>query len=224
MNKHRHRHRHRHRHGHKHGHKHDHEHSHKHDHEHSHKNDNFEIVYKDCGTGRTKVSVVKRKSDKKLLIWKRARYHGSRSRDFYKSDIEKSKMWRKFGISRVKVCAHPDKKSALKTYIKGYTLGQILKKNPIFFSGNETKCRKALIELIKLLIDSKHYIHDIKGANLVFDGDRWQVIDSGKAYKQKNRSETAKEYRKNLEEKWSRSLSSHDEIYHLKLFLDKYCQ
>ena len=197
---------------------------HKHIHKHSHKDDSFEIVYKDCGTGRTKVSVVKRKSDGRLLIWKRARYNGSRTKDFYISDIEKSKMWRKFGISRVKVCAHPDNKSALKTYIKGHTLRQILKKNPVFFSGNETKCRKALIEFLKLLIDSEHYIHDLKGANLVFDGDRWQVIDSGKAYKQKNRSETAREYRKNLEEKWSRSLGSHNEIYNLKSFLGKHCR
>ncbi len=203
-------------------HKHDHEHS--HNSEHRHKYNNFKIVYKDCGTGRTKVSVVKRKSDGKLLIWKRARSNGSKSQNFYKEDIEKSKIWRKFGISQVKACIHPDKKSVLRTYIKGPTLSQVLKKNRKFFSGDETKYRKSLIKFVKLLVDSEHYIHDMKGANLVFDGDKWQVIDSGKAYKHKNRSKTQQEYRKNLIEKWSRGIHSRDEINHLKLFLDKYCK
>lgn len=201
-----------------------HKHGQKHDSKHRHKHNSLKIVYKDCGTGRTKVSVVKRKSDGKLLIWKRSRYNGSKSPNFYKNDIKKSKIWRKFGISRVKACLHSDKKSVLRTYIKGPTLRQVLKKNSEFFSGEETKHRKALVKLVKLLIDSGHYIHDMKGANLVFDGDKWQVIDSGKAYKQKNRSETVREYKKNLIEKWSKSLHSYNEIYYLKLFLDKHCQ
>lgn len=198
-------------------------HKHKHSNKNRRKHDSFKIVYKDCGTGRTKVSVVKRKSDGKLLIWKRARYRGSKSQNFYKNDIKKSKIWRKFGISRVKAWLHPNKKSVLRTYIKGPTLHQVLKENHKFFSGDETKQRKALAEFIKLLIDSEHYIHDLKGANLVFEENRWHVIDSGNAYKQKNRSRTAQEYRKNLMEKWSRSVRSNEELNYLKSFLDKYC-
>jgi hypothetical protein len=205
--------RHKHRHSHKHGHK----------RKHGHKHDSFKIIYKDCGTGRTKVSIVKRKSDGRLLIWKRARSEGSRSKNFYKNDIKKSKLWRKFGISTVKACVHPDKKSVLRTYIKGSTLTQVLKKNPEFFSGSETEYRNALIGFIKLLIDSGHYIHDMKGANIVFGEGRWQVIDSGKADEQKNRSDVVHEYRENLMEKWSRSLHSENEVHYLELFLDKYC-
>lgn len=204
-------------------HKHRHSHKHSHEHKHSSKHGSFKIVYKDCGTGRTKVSLVKRKSDGRLLIWKRARSKGSRSKNFYKNDIKKSKLWRKFGISTVRACVHPDKKSVLRTYIEGPTLGQVLKRNPEFFSGSETDYRKALIEFVKLLIDSGYYFHDMKGANIIFDGDRWQVIDSGKAYEHENRSDTAHEYRENLMEKWSRSLRSKNEINCLESFLDKYC-
>lgn len=189
-----------------------------------HKHNKFEIVYKDCGTRRTKVSLVKRKSDGKLLIWKRARSRGSRSQNFYKNDIKKTKIWRKFGISRVKACVHPDKKSVLRTYIKGPTLHQVLKENREFFSGEETKQRKALVKFIKLLIDSQHYIHDMKGANIVFEDDKWHVIDSGKAYKHKTLSKTKGEYRKNLIDKWSRSVRSNEELNYLKSFIDKYCK
>jgi tRNA A-37 threonylcarbamoyl transferase component Bud32 len=200
-----------------------HKHSHKHGRKRVHKSEGFKIIYKDCGTGRTKVSVVKRKSDGKLLIWKRARSEGTRNNNFYKNDIKKSKLWRKFGISTVRACVHPDKKSILRTYIKGHTLRQILKNNPEFFSGRETKYRKALKGFIKLLINSKHYIHDMKGANIVFSDGKWQVIDSGKAYKHKNRSDVVHEYRENLMEKWSRSIHSRNEIHYLGSFLDKYC-
>ena len=156
----------------KHHHRHENKHENKHESKHENKHDRFKIIYKDCGTGRSKVSLVKRKSDGELLIWKRSRHSHNRRQESYRREIKKSKLWRKFGVSKVKVCWHPDQRSLLKTYIKGKTLKQILKDNPEFFSKT-SKHVKALIKFLGLLIDSKHYIHDLKGANLVFDGNRW---------------------------------------------------
>lgn len=186
--------------------------------------EHFKIIHKDCGTGRSKVSLVKRESDGKLLIWKRARSHSPRRLESYRKEIDKSKYWRKFGISKVKVCWHPDKQSILKTYIKGKTLKQLLKKKHRFFSKTESKPVKALIRFLELLVDSKYYIHDLKGTNIVFDGDRWHVVDSGQAYSKNTRSATRREYRKNLLEKWSRELDSKNEVKILKSFLKKYCR
>ena len=187
-----------------------------------HSKDKFKVIHKKCGHGHAKVSLVKRKSDGKLLIWKRPKSHSQRHYESLRKQIKKSKYWRKFGISKVKVYWHPDKQSLLKTYIRGKTLTQILKKNPEFFSEKENKPVKALIKFLGLLIDSKHYFHDLKGSNLVFDGNRWQVIDSGPANDKKTQSATSQEYRKNLLEKWSRRLRS-KEINSLKSFLEKYC-
>lgn len=190
----------------------------------NHQEDSFKMIYKNCGHGGSgKISVVKRKSDGKLFIWKRPKSSSPRYQVSYQKEIKKIKLWKKFGVSKVKVNWHPDNKSLIKTYIKGPTLKQVLKQNPRFFSEIENESRKALIEFIELLIDSKYYIHDLKGANLIFDGNRWHIIDSGPAYKRKSRSAIRHEYKKNLFEKWSRGLRSKEDTKSLKLFLDKYC-
>ena len=190
---------------------------------HRHRYDRFKMVHKNCGHGAGgKVSVVKRKSDGKLLIWKRPKSHSLRYQESYRKEIKKIKLWRKFGLTKVKVCWHPDKRSLLKTYVKGPTLRQMLKKNPSFFSGTaENRPRNALIKFVGLLVDSDHYIHDMKGSNIIFDGKRWQAIDGGKSNKT-NHSSVRKEYRKNLLEKWSRRLGSKREINALESFLEKY--
>lgn len=181
----------------------------------------FKIIYKDCGTGRSKVSIVKRKSDGELLIWKRARHYSPRHVESYRKEIKKSKYWRKFGLSEVKIHWHPDKVSILKTYIKGKTLKQVLENDHHFFSEADSKQAKALIKFIDLLVDSGYYIHDMKGSNIVFNGKKWNIIDGGILDKE-SRSSVRKDYRKYLFEKWSRDLDSKKEINALELFLKKY--
>lgn len=188
-------------------------------HHHKHK---YKVIHKDCGHGaRSKVSVVKRKSDGKLFIWKRPKSH-NRQESFLK-ELEKVKQWRKFGISKVKARWHPDRLSLLKTYIKGPSLKQVLRKNPEFFSREQGKYFEALKKFVGLLVDSNTYIHDLKGSNLFFDGKNWNVVDTGPIRKIPTRSETIREYRKHLLEKWSKSLYSKEEIKSLVSFLEKYC-
>lgn len=184
-----------------------------------HKHEKFTIIHKDCGHGaRSKVSIVKRESDRKLFIWKQPLlddewHHGS-----LKKEIKYAKYWRKFGVGDVEACWHYDGRSLLKTYIKGDTLDQILKKNPGLFSGKSRPLR-ALRDLIGFLIDSKHYVSDLNGENLIFDGKRWHVIDSGSIYDRDSRSKVKQEYKESLLRRWSKGLSE-QEINSLKLFLD----
>ena len=185
-----------------------------------HNKRSFKIIHKDCGHGaRSKVSIVKRKSDGKLLIWKQPLLDDNWHHESLRKEIKYSKFWRRFGVSKVKVCWHHDGRSLLKTYIKGITLGQILKENPEFFSK---KCRrlKALREFLGYLIGSKHYIYDLIADNLVFDGKRWNIIDSGSARYRGSRSAVKREYKEELLISWSRELSSEQEINALKAFLD----
>jgi tRNA A-37 threonylcarbamoyl transferase component Bud32 len=188
-----------------------------------HKHDHFKIVHKDYGHGaRSKVSIVKRKSknsDGKLLIWKQPLFDDRWHHESLRKEIKRAKLWRKFGVSRVRVCWHPDERSLLKTYIKGETLEQILKKSPGFFS-RKSRHLKALREFIGFLIDSKHYIYDLIGENLVFDGKRWNIIDSGSVRSRNTRSETKQEYKQEFLKSWSKGFSSQEEINSLESFLD----
>lgn len=188
------------------------------------KEEHFKIIHKDCGHGvHGVISVVERKSDGKLIIWKRPRSNSYRHQESFRQEIRKSKLWRKFGISRVKVCWHPDKVSLLKTYIKGKTLKQILKDDPHFFSRTKRRSVEALGKLVELLIESKHYIQDVNRQNLIFDGKKWHVIDSSVIYAKTNRSDTRQKYKKAFLKSWSKSLDSKKEIHALKSFIGKYC-
>lgn len=184
-----------------------------------HKHDQFIIVHKDFGHGaRSKVSIIKRKSDGKLFIWKQPLLDDEWHHESLKKEIKYAKYWREFGVGDIKVYWCRDGRSLLKTYIGGDTLDQILEKNPRFFS-EKSRPLKALRELIGFLINSKHYISDLNGENLIFDGKRWHIIDSGSIYDRDSRSKVKKEYKESFLRRWSIKLSE-QEINSLKLFLD----
>lgn len=195
---------------------------HKHNH---HKNENLDMVNENCGHGmHAKISIVKRESDGKEIIWKRPISKNPEHRKALSKEIKRSKYWRKFGISKVKVCWHPDQISLLKTYIKGKTLTQILEKDRSFFSKTKSRPVKALGEFIILLIDSRHYIQNLSCENLVYDGKRWHVVDSSNIHKRDSHSKIKREYRRKFFGIWSKRLHNNDEIHYLESFLKKYCR
>lgn len=131
-----------------------------------------------------------------------------------KRQLKRIKFWRKYGLSKVKAIRYHD--GILKTYIEGETLSKIIGDDKHFFSENSNEL-KALKKFVRLLIESKHFIHDMKGANIVLNNNMFQIIDSGPIYKRKH---VKKEYRKILYIKWSKLLKSNNERRHLKKFLN----
>lgn len=185
-----------------------------------HKHEHYKIIHKDCGHGaRSKVSIVERESDGKLLIWKQPLFDDKWHHESLRKEIKKAKLWRKFGISKVKASWHPDGRSLLKTYIKGDTLDEILKKTPGFFV-KKSRPLEALREFVGLLIDSKYFVKDLIGENLVFDGKKWHVVDSGSVHDRENRSEAKQEYKKEFLKSWSKGFSSQEEVRYLESFLN----
>lgn len=73
--------------------------------------------------------------------------------------------------------------------------------------------------LIERLIESKHYINNLSCENLVFDGNRWHVVDSSEI-KEISHSKINQKYERNLLEIWSRGLRSDDKKDSLKSFLE----
>jgi hypothetical protein len=193
-------------------------------HNHHHQNERLDIVSENCGHGmHAKISIVKRESDGKEIIWKRPISDNPEHRKALRKEIKRSKYWRKFGVSKVKVCLHSDKISLLKTYIKGKTLTQTLEKDHHFFSKTKSRSVSALGEFIRLLIDSRHYIQNLSCENLVFDGKKWHVVDSSNILERDSHSKIKREYKKKFFGIWSKRLHSNDEINSLKSFLKKYC-
>jgi len=187
--------------------------------------EHFKVVNKDCAHGvHGMISVVKRGSDGKKIIWKRPRSSNQRHQESFRQEIKKSKLWRKFGVSKVRACWHPDRKSLLKTLVPGHTLKQILRKNPRLFSKPNSRAVKALGKFVVTIIDCRHYIADVNRQNLVFDGKKWQLIDSSVIHGKASRSSTIQKYKRAFLRSWSKSLSSKKEIDHLKSFLKKYCR
>lgn len=183
-----------------------------------HKHKYFDIVVENYGIGAvSKVSIVRRKSDGKLFIWKQPREDDYWHRYFLEKEIRYSKYWRKFGISKVEVCWHSDKRSLLKTYIEGKTLEYMLKEGSLKFSV-ENRSLRALREFFGLLIGSKRYIGDLISENLVFDGKSWHVIDSGSIGDEESHSNVRQKYKTAFLGKWP--LSSNEEVHHLELLLD----
>lgn len=196
-----------------------------HKHKHHHKNENLDMVYENCGHGmHARISIVKRESDGKDIIWKRPISENPEHRKALRKEVKRAKYWRKFGISKVKVCWHPDHTSLLKTYIKGKTLTQILEKDHQFFSKTKNRSVKALGEFIRLLIDSKHYIQNLSCENLVYDGKRWHVVDSSNIHKRDSHSKIKREYRRKFFGIWSKTLHDDNDIRFLETFLKKYCR
>lgn len=188
--------------------------------DHYNKHEHFDIIIKDyCHGARSKVSIIRRKSDGKLFILKQPLLDDDWHHESLQKEIRYSKYWRKFGISKVKIYWYSDKRSLLKTYIEGKTLEDMLKEGSLRFSV-ENQSLKALRKFFGLLIGSKRYIGDLISENLVFDGEMWHVIDSGSIGDEESHSNVRQKYKIRFLESWSKGLSSNEEVRYLELFLD----
>jgi len=186
------------------------------------KDKHLKIIHKNCGIGmHSKISVVRRMSDKKSFIWKRPISGSRKHQEAFKKEFGKSKFWREHGLSDVKVRWHPDKKSLLKTLVQGPTLREVLKKDHHFFSKTGNKKYKALKKFFKLLVKSGRYIGDVSPKNIAWDGKRWQIIDSSSVRGKESKSSLKRRYKEKFTNKWSMNLNwSNKDIRLVESFID----
>jgi len=161
--------------------------------------------------GRNNIYIVN--IGKRICILKKPKNNSSSRKESLKRQLKRIRFWNKFGLSKIRAVRYHG--GILKTYVDGKTLHKIIDKDEHFFSEN-SKELKALRNFVELLIRSRHFIHDMKGQNIVFDGERFQIIDSGPIYKMNN---VKKEYQKILYIKWSKLLDSNREKKYLRKFL-----
>lgn len=168
-------------------------------------------IVKQIHKGRNNIYIIN--IDKRICILKKPKNKSSSRKESLKRQLKRIRYWYKFGLSKTRAIRYHG--GILKTYIEGKTLNKIIDKDEHFFSES-SKELNALKNFVELLIRSRHMIHDMKGQNIVFDGERFQIIDSGPIYKMDN---VKKEYKKILYTKWSKLLDSNREKKYLRKFL-----
>ena len=121
----------------------------------------------------------------------------------FRKEIARSNVWRELELSNVEVAWHEDKRSLLKTYVPGVTALDRIQDRNFWTEEAYTKERLTLAQLILHAAQQRAYVADLNPKNLIFDGQRWHVIDSGSIRFKESPELTLQEYREKLMEQWS---------------------
>jgi hypothetical protein len=163
----------------------------------------FEVVRKDFAVGKhSRVSLV-RYPDHTLWIWKRPADDAKSHQMSFRKEIERAKVWRQLGLSNVEVRWHDDKRSLLRTYVPGVPALDKIQSREFWTDDASATERRALAHLIVHAAQQRAFVNDLNPRNLIFDGCRWQVIDSGSIRFRESSASTLKKYRKILMKNWS---------------------
>jgi hypothetical protein len=163
----------------------------------------FEVVRKDFAIGKhSRVSLV-RYPDHTLWIWKRPTDDAKSHQMSFRKEFERAKVWRQLELSNGEVRWHEDKRSLLRTYVPGVLASDRIQSREFWTDATSATERRTLAHLIVRAAQQRAYVSDLNPRNLVFDGSRWQVIDSGTIRFRESAESTLKKYRHTLMKNWS---------------------
>jgi hypothetical protein len=173
----------------------------------------FEVISKDFALGKhSRVSLV-RCPDQTLWIWKCPRDDSKSHQMSFRKEIERAKVWRELELSNVEVRWHEDKRSLLRTYVPGVLALDRIQSREFWTDDTYARERGALAHLIERAAQQRAYLSDLNPRNLIFDGSRWQVIDSGSIRFRESPETTLKKYRQLLMKNWSSRMDPADHSF-----------
>ncbi len=168
----------------------------------------YQIMKRNIGTGKhSVVDLVEETATKQLYAWKQPVTDAESHLLSFEEEIARSAIWRELGVSKVEVKWAEDHKSLFKTFVKGPTLREALNTNSSFLTDPTHPMHVALRVFLKNLFDSNQYIGDVNNKNLIFDGESWQIIDSGGISEKKSKDDAKAEYVEKLPLKWVKQVS-----------------
>jgi len=163
----------------------------------------LDIVNEDFATGKhSRVSLV-RSPERALCIWKRAADDSKSHQIAFRKEVERMRILRRLGLSRVESRWHEDGRSLLRTYVPGVLAIDRIQSNDFWTGETYWAERRALAELITCAARQQAYVNDLHPSNLIFDGFRWQIIDSGSIRFVETPQAALKKYRQRLMKNWS---------------------
>ena len=163
----------------------------------------FEVIESDFGRGKhSRVSLV-RGSDQTLWIWKCPADDSKCHRTAFRKEIERARIWQQLELSNIEVTWHEDRRSLFRTYVPGVLALDRIQSREFWTDETYVPERCALAHLIVRAAQQRAYVSDLNPGNLIFDGCRWQVIDSGSIRFMDSPEATLKKYRQRLMRNWS---------------------
>lgn len=163
----------------------------------------LEIVSEDFATGKhSRVSLV-RSPDRTLWIWKRGADESKIHQVAFRKEVERMRVLRGLGLSSVESKLHDDERSLLRTYVPGVLAFERIQSEDFWTCETHAAERRALAQLITCAARERVYVNDLNPHNLIFDGCRWQIIDSGSLRFTDSPEATLKKYRQRLLKSWS---------------------
>ena len=162
----------------------------------------FEVIREDFAMGQhSRVSLV-RCPDQTLWIWKRPADDSKSHQMAFRKEIQRAKVWRDLDLSTIEVRWHEDKRSLVRTYVPGVLALDRIQSREFWTDESYATERCALAHLIVRAAQQRAYVNDLNPMNLIFDGRRWQVIDSGSIRFTESPASTLKKYRQRLMKTW----------------------
>jgi len=173
----------------------------------------FEVVRKDFAVGKhSRVSLV-RYPDHTLWIWKRPADDAKSHQMSFRKEVERAKVWRQLALSNVEVRWHEDKRSLLRTYVPGVQASDRIQLREFWTDDAYATERRALAHLIVRAAQQRAYVSDLNPRNLIFDGSRWQIIDSGTIQLVASAESTLEKYRHKLMKNWSSRINPSEHTF-----------
>jgi hypothetical protein len=166
----------------------------------------LEVVREDFASGKhSRVSLVRR-ADATLWIWKRPQDDSTAHQVAFRKDMKRAKTWRALGLSNIEVEWHPDQRSLLRTYVPGVLAFERIQQRGFWTDEAYAKDRRALAQLIVHAAAQRAYVTDLNPKNLIFDGTRWHVIDSGTIYFGESPEGTLQTYQQKIVKIWAKKM------------------
>ena len=153
---------------------------------------------------RGTISLVRRKNDGQLFVLKMVKGQEDPNHSFA-NEMRSMGILQDLGLSKGNTFWAPDGESLLKTYVEGPTLTEVLRQNNNFFSENSVEL-EALKQLIMKLCKSSCYIGDLNSGNLIFNDQRWFIIDCGIIKYNLSYQERIERYHGRFIHRWQRHL------------------
>lgn len=139
----------------------------------------YEAVDDNIGSGKTsRVSLLRRLDDGELFAWKVPADDSVATREMLAILAGRSEVWHRIGVARGVAALAPDGTTLLQPYVDGRSLRSAFLDTDLLGDPDDPLLTP-LAETFRRLAEARVSISGLNTENLIFDGVRWLVIDSG---------------------------------------------